>query len=531
MTIAYAKRLRGWRFILFNVALSLGHIAVLFNVGAYIALLPHVAGDLGGVFPSFGTWGQTYFIVALALAFPIARWLSGRFGDYRLFSTAFVVYAFASYLCAVSQSLWLFVPGRVLLGFSGGITLYIGQSLMLKEYPDDRKMLGLGIWGLVTLMPFTLSFPIGGLIADELGWRYLFYLNVPLGLAIAGITGSLLAGRGFERSHIRFDSIGFTLLALILGGLQTILNLGNDFDWLDSPILRNTLIMLIIVLPCFIIWELGERHPAFSVRLFSQRNFTIGVLCLMLGFLSIQGLLSVFIVQLQLLLGYSSSLAGMAYLPMILLALPVTLAMHVLPKNIDARLLACVNLLGFSLTFYWLGLFDDPGSFDQIFWPMLLLGFFLGSFFVPLTRLTLHGLSGKQQMRAAEESGLLRVVSGAIGITLQGIVVFRRSPFHQLQLADHFGGRQFTSIDVLHDLSSRLAASGLDSGMINRKLLAVLKQQATLLALNDTFLLASYLFLGMAGLVWLTYPTHPPVHPTLAKDLADIRAEEIMEEP
>jgi DHA2 family multidrug resistance protein len=380
-------------------------------------------------------------------------------------------------------------------------------------------------------MPFTISFPIGGMIADELGWRYLFYLNVPLGLAIAGITGSLLAGRGFERSHIRFDSVGFILLALLLGGVQTILNLGNDFDWLDSPILHSTLIMLIIILPCFIIWELGERHPAFSVRLFSHRNFTIGVLCLTLGFLSIQGLLSVFIVQLQLLLGYSSSLAGMAYLPMILLALPVTLVMHVLPKNIDARLLASVNLLGFSLTFYWLGLFDDPGSFDQIFWPMLLLGFFVGSFFTPLTRLTLHGLSGNQQMRAAEESGLLRVVAGAVGITLQGVMLFRRAPFHQLQLADHFGGRQFASVDVLQGFSSRLAASGLDSALINRKLLAVIKQQATLLALNDAFLVASYLFLGMAVLVWLAYPTHPPAHPTPAKEIADIRAEEIMEEP
>jgi len=255
------------------------------------------------------------------------------------------------------------------------------------------------------------------------------------------------------------------------------------------------------------------------------------VLCLMLGFLSIQGLLSVFIVQLQLLLGYSSSLAGMVYLPVILLALPVTLGMHVMPKTIDARLLACINLLGFSLTFYWLGLFDDPGSFDQIFWPMLLLGFFLGSFFVPLTRLTLHRLSGIHQIRAAEESGLLRVASGAIGITFQGIVLYRRSAFHQLQLADHFGGRQFASVDVLQGFSSRLLASGLDPGMINRNLFTILKQQSTLLALNDAFLLASYLFLGMAGLVWLAYPTHPPAHPTPATEVAAIRAEEIMEEP
>jgi len=81
MTVAYAERLSGWRFILFNIVLSLGHIIVLFNVGAYIAVLPHVTGDLGGVLPSFGTWGQTYFIIALALAFPVARWLSGLLGD------------------------------------------------------------------------------------------------------------------------------------------------------------------------------------------------------------------------------------------------------------------------------------------------------------------------------------------------------------------------------------------------------------------------------------------------------------------
>lgn len=531
MTIIYAKRLHGWRFILFNVVLGLGHMIVLFNVGAYIALLPHVAGDLGGVLPSFATWGQTYFIIALALAFPGARWLSGLFGDYRLFSAAFVVYALASYLCAISQSLWLFVPARILLGFSGGITLYVGQSLLLKEYPDRLKLLGLGIWGLVTLMPFTISFPIGGVIADELGWRYLFYLNIVFALAIAGITGSLLAGRGFERNCTRFDDIGFVLMALILGSVQTFLNQGNDFDWLDSPFLCSMLLVLIMALPCFIIWEFDEPYPVFDLRLFAHRNFTIGATCLAVGFLSIQGLLSVFIVQLQVLLGYSSFLAGMVYLPMILLAVPVTLVMHKLPNWLDARLLACLNLLGFSFTFYWLGLFDDPGSFDRIFWPMLLLGFFLGSFFTPLTRLTLHGLHGDQEMRAAEEAGLLRVVAGAIGITWQGVVLFRRIPFHQLHFAEQFGGRRFASIDVLQGFASNLQASGLDTVMVKGRLLTVIRQHATLLALNDTFLLTSYLFLGLAGLVWLAYPSYQPLHPTLLQELRDIRAEEFMEEP
>jgi DHA2 family multidrug resistance protein len=220
--------------------------------------------------------------------------------------------------------------------------------------------------------------------------------------------------------------------------MQTILNLGNDFDWLDSPFLRSMLIVLIVAVPCFIIWEFGESHPAFNLRVFTHRNFTIGVICLTVGFFSIQGLLSMLIVQLQVLLGYSSFLAGMAYLPMILLAVPVAVLMHKLPTGLDARLWACLNLLGISFVFYWLGLFDDPGSFEQIFWPMLLLGFFLGSFFTPLTKLTLHGLSGDLQLRAAEEAGFLRVISGAFGITFQGVVLFRRTPLSSAAIGGSF---------------------------------------------------------------------------------------------
>jgi len=441
------------------------------------------------------------------------------------------VYAFASYLCAIAQTIAFFVPARILLGFSGGITLFIGQSMVLREYPDNLKLLALGVWGLVTLMPFTISFPIGGLIADELGWRYLFYLNIPFSLAIAGFTGALLAGRGFEHDHTRFDGLGFVLLALIIGSIQTILNMGNDFDWLDSPFLRSVLMVLIVAVPCFIIWEFGESHPTFNLHLFAHRNFTIGVIGISVGFLSIQGLLSLFIVQLQVLLGYSSFLAGMVFLPMILLAAPVTVAMHLLPKGLDARLLVSLNLLGFAFTFYWLGLFDDPGSYDQIFWPMLLLGFFLGSFFTPLTKLTLHGLSGQQQIRAAEEAGFIRVVAGAFGITLQGVVLFRRTPFHQLDLADHFGGRRFASIDVLQGFSSQMEADGLDKGMVTGKLMDLIKQHAAILAMNDAFLLASYLFIGLAGLVWLAYPTYQPVHPTQTEEIMDMQAEQIMEEP
>jgi MFS transporter, DHA2 family, multidrug resistance protein len=234
MSDAHSTRLAGWQFILFNLVLGLAHMVVLFNAGSYVALLPHAAGNLGGVLPSFGTWAQTDFLIALALAFPIARWLSCRFGESRVFIGAFVVYAGASLLCVTGDTLTTFLPARMLLGLAGGLTLPLGQTLLLKEYPDRLKSMGLAIWGLFTLMPFTLGLATGGWIADELGWRALFALNIPCALMIAGVTGALLHGRPFKPHPERFDLVGFLLLVVIFGGIQTILNQGNDFDWFDS---------------------------------------------------------------------------------------------------------------------------------------------------------------------------------------------------------------------------------------------------------------------------------------------------------
>jgi DHA2 family multidrug resistance protein len=291
------------------------------------------------------------------------------------------------------------------------------------------------------------------------------------------------------------------------------------------------LLAVIVAIPCWIIWELGEDQPAVDLRLFTHRNFAIGLLCLALGFLSIQGLLALFVVQLQLLMGYSSTLAGVVFLPMILFGVPVIAVMHELAKRVDARILASLNLLGFAATFYWIGLFDDPHSYDQIFWPMLLEGVFLGSFFTPLTVLTLHGLAGDQMLRAAETGNLVRIAAGALGITLQEVILFRRLPFHQLTLADHFGGRISLSFNGLDHLTTRLEQAGVSPVMVKAKLHALIKQEAGILALNDAFLLASYLCIGLAILVWFAHSTQRPVPRSEQEELQEWRAEELMERP
>ena len=229
--------------------------------------------------------------------------LSGRIGDYRLLIGAFMVYSVASYLCGDSQTLAQFVPARIVQGIAGGITLPIAQSMLLNEYPKRLKAVALTVWGLFSITPFTIGMPVGG------------YIAYMLGLAVLILFG-LRADTGDRRAHwapcCMAVRIPPTVCAIRPGripvvgrpapGLQTLLNMGNDFDWLDSPFLQAIAVVLLIAFPCFVIWEFGETHPTLDLRLFMHRNFVIGLISLTLGFFSIQGLLSLLIVQIQLIL-------------------------------------------------------------------------------------------------------------------------------------------------------------------------------------------------------------------------------------
>jgi MFS transporter, DHA2 family, multidrug resistance protein len=399
---------------------------------------------------------------------------------------------------------------------------------LLDEYPPEKRTLGVGIWGILSMMPFTIGVFMGGWWAEFFGWRAMFLSNVVIALAVAAVMGSLFYGRRIKRFISRFDGVGFFLLVIIFLCLQTILNQGNDFDWFASPVNAGALVVVIATLPCFVIWELGERHPAIDLRLFAYRNYTVAVICSFLGFLVIQGLLSVFVVNLQTLLGYSSSLAGLVYLTMVIASVPLAAIIHELCRKFDVRLIACLNFLGFAAVFSWIGLFDKEGYFDQIVLPMVFFGLSLAAFFTPLSALAIHGLPSARLLRAAEELTLLRTVSGGFGIALQGVVVFRRTPFHQLDLADHFGGRRFASLDLLSQLSDKLQASGYSPDMARNQMGLLIHQESTLLGLNDAFLLGSFVFLALAAVVWLAQSTIAPTKKV--EPLREAEAEEMMEQ-
>lgn len=529
MTVA-DDRLTGWRLLLFVTALAVGNVVVLSNVPGYTVLVPYAAGSLGGVLPSFGTWGTTLHMMGIVLGLPLARWLSGRFGDYRVYAFGFVAYAAVAFICATSEVIWVFAPARFALGLVGGVILPLGQALALNEIPESWRTYGVALWGVLSMAPFTLGVFMGGFWAEYFTWHMLFYSDMMIGLPIAALVGALLYGRDFHRRMTRFDTIGFLLLIVAMVGVQIVLNQGNDFDWFGSPFLLTMLVLAMIALPLFIVWELGERHPVLDLRLFSHRNYAVAMGCSVIGFLFIQGSLSVFVGQLQTLLGYTSSLAGVVYLSMAVLAIPLAAVGHELVRNVDLRLVSCINFIGFAVTFTWLGLYDKTASFDAITLPMIVFGFFLATFFAPTAALAVQGLAGARLIRAAEELSMLRTAFGAYGISLQAVVQFRRAPFHQLGLADQLGGRRFPSQDLLPQLSHKLQALGMSEKVANAEIAKLMKQQSWLLGLDDAFLLAGFAFFLLAGFVWLAAPPEkktPPPKPNLKK----LKAEELMDQP
>lgn len=524
-------QLIGWRLALLITALAVGNVIALSNVPGYTALVPYAAGSLQGVNPSFGTWGTTHHMMGIVLGLPIARALSARFGDYRVYAIAFVCYAFLSLLCAQSETVWFFTPTRFLLGLTGGVILPLGQSLALNEFPESRRTLCVALWAALGMAPFTLGVFMGGFWAEYFNWRMLFYSNIILGLPIAGFVAALLHGRSVTRRIVRFDAIGFVLLLVVIVGIQTMLNQGNDFDWFSSPFLMLALLAVTIVTPVFIFWEFGERTPVLDLRLFARRNYAVGVGCSIVGFLVIQGTLSVFIGQLQTLIGYSGSLAGAIYLFMAFLAVPIALIVHEIVRDVDLRLVACINFIGFAVVLTWLGRYDKLASFDEIGLPMIFFGFFLGTFFAPLAAMGVQEFSGARAIRAAEELTMLRTAAGAFGITSQAVVQFRRAPFHQLGLADQLGGRRYPSLDLMQTLTDRLTALGMSDPVAKSFIARLMRQQSLLLGLDDAFYFGAFVFVILAGVVWLARGPGAKAGAPAAETVEALAIEELTDQP
>jgi DHA2 family multidrug resistance protein len=493
--------LRGGKLVLLTVFVSLGIFMNVLDTSIANVAIPTLSGDLG-VSPDEGTWVITSFAVSTAIALPLTGWLGKRFGEVRLFVASVLGFTLFSWLCGLAGSLATLVVFRVLQGAAAGPMIPLSQSLLLMNYPDEKKGLALAIWSMTAVVAPVAGPILGGWITDDYSWPWIFYINVPVGLLAAYVTWRLLRRRETQTARLPVDGVGLGLLVIGVASLQIMLDKGNDLAWFGSPAIVTLAVIALVTLSFFVVWELTERNPIVDLTLFKGINFTVGTVAISLGYLVFFGSVVIFPLWLQTQMGYTATWAGLAAAFIGILALVMSPIVGQILSKIDLRVIASFAFVVFAVVSFWNASFDTDVAFGQLVLPRLVFGLGVPCFFIPLIAMSLSGLPPNRVASASGLTNFLRILGGSFGVSLSITLWDRRQAFYDYRLTEHITAYNPMSQHGLAQLQSL----GLDPLGASAALARTVSQQAFMLATNDFFWLSGWIFVALLVLVWLARP-------------------------
>jgi DHA2 family multidrug resistance protein len=450
--------------------------------------LPYIAGSLSATNDE-ATWVLTSYLVANAIILPASTWFSQRFGRKRFLLTCIVIFTVSSFACGAADSLAMILIARAVQGAGGGALQPLAQAILLESFPPHKRGQAMAVYGLGVVVAPVLGPTVGGWLTEAYSWRWAFYINIPIGILAIFMIMRYVHDPIYIRDAKpgRFDSIGFGLLAVWLGALQIVLDKGQEDDWFGATWIRWAVAILVICFVAFLVWELKRREPLVKLRVFLNRNFTLG--CLLIGLFGgvIYGLITLLPLFYQELLGYNALNAGMAVSPRGIGALVAMPLIGLISSRIDNRYLLAA---GFGI-FGFCGLYFARVNLDlsqwSMLWPVVISGFGASMVFVPLATTSMAGLPNEEIGNAAGLFNLLRNIGGSIGISIVNTVIARHEQLHRVEMSGHINAANTAFQQLLGGataLTGRVGGSPLQAyGMIN----GVLSQQARLLSYVDDF--------------------------------------------
>ena len=493
--------LKGSALVLGTVALSLATFMNVLDTSIANVSLSAIAGDLG-VSPEQGTWVITSFAVANAISLPLTGWLTQRYGQVRLFTASVLLFVLASLACGLAPSIELLILFRVIQGAVAGPMIPLSQTLLLASYPKAKAGTALAMWSMTTLVAPVAGPLLGGWITDNISWPWIFYINIPIGLAAAAVTWMIYRSRETATQKLPIDAVGLGLLIVWVGALQVMLDKGKDVDWFHSGMIVALAVIAALGFALFIIWELTEKHPVVDLRLFKGRNFTMGALALSLGYGVFFGNVVLLPLWLQQYMGYTATLAGMALAPVGLLAIVLSPFVGRNVSRVDPRIMATVAFVVFACVMFMRSHFNTQVDFATVMVPTVLQGAAMALFFIPLVTLTLSGLSPQQLPAASGLSNFARITAGSFGTSISTTLWEHRATLHHAQLAEKLTPYDPATTQALAALQSGGMTPEQSLGFLNR----LVDQQAALLSATDIFYASAALFLGLIAIVWLAKP-------------------------
>jgi DHA2 family multidrug resistance protein len=470
--------------------------------------LPHVAGSLSATIDE-STWALTSYLVANAIVLPLAGWLARQFGRKRLLMASVIGFTSTSFLCGLAPSLPFLVFFRVLQGATGGALQPLSQAVLLEAFPPEGRGKAMAFWGLGIVTAPIFGPVLGGWLTDSYSWRWVFYINVPVGIVSLVMMQRYIFDPPYIRSGraARVDWTGIGLLALGIGALQVLLDKGQEDDWFASDFMTTLAVVSAVALAAFLVHELRVAHPIVDLRVFRIATYASGVLLITVVGFVLYGSLVLLPILLQTLLGYPALQAGIALAPRgvgSFLAMPVVGAIL---GRVDARRLLAVGLVLGSLTLVWFSLLNLQTGYWDIFWPQLLQGVALALLFVPLTTITMDPIPRESMGNATSLFNLMRNIGGSMGIATSTTLLARYEQAHNNVLGAHVDLYSPQARALLARLRDAFLARGSDLATATRQAEAAVYQlvlrQSAMLSFADVFLLLAILFVVLLPLIFL----------------------------
>jgi DHA2 family multidrug resistance protein len=400
--------------------------------------LPHIAGSLSATTDE-ATWVLTSYLVSNAIILPMTGWLGNYFGRKRVLLSCVVLFTFASVLCGLAWNLQTLILARILQGAGGGAMVPIAQAVLLESFPVNKRGVAMAAFAMGVVVAPILGPTLGGWITDNYSWRWIFYINVPFGIAAVFLQQWLVEDPPYIKRNraATIDFIGFALLAIWLATLQITLDKGQEEDWFQSNWICWLAVISVFSLIGFIMREFTAEHPLVDLRVFKNRNFAVGVLLMLSLAAILYGTTAELPLFLQTLMGYPALQSGYAMSPRGIAAFVTTFIVGRLVGRIRMRWMLCFGFAMLAESSFMLSDITLQVSQMRVIWPSVVNGIAISFIFVPLTTTTMSQLRQQQIGNATGLFNLVRNLGGSIGIAFVTTMLARGAQAHQALMVGH----------------------------------------------------------------------------------------------
>jgi len=479
--------------------------------------LPHIAGNLSaGVDES--TWVLTSYLVSNAIVLPLTGWFSTMFGRKRFYMTCVAIFTLSSLLCGLAPSLPLLVFFRVLQGAGGGALQPISQAILLESFPKEKRGMAMAVFGMGVVLAPIIGPTLGGWITDSYSWRWIFLINIPVGVISLVLTFFLvfdppyLVRKSF-REGARIDYIGIGLLSVGLGFLQVVLDKGEREDWFGSQLIVWCAVIAGVGLLGAFLWELSQKDPAVDFHLLRERNFLIATLTMFMLGLVLYGSTALLPIFLQTLLGYTAMLSGLVLSPggvLVVILLPLV---GKLLTRIESRWLVVFGLAVLAISLFHMATFNLEIDFRTAMTARIYQSAGMAFLFVPINVMAFYFIPKEKINNATGIINLARNIGGSVGIAGVVTMLARRAQFHQARLVAHMTPLDSAYQSMLGGAGRLLAAQGSDPARAAHQAqglaYGMLMRHATMLAFLDDFWLMGVVILFVLPFMFLMKKVTP----------------------